>query len=203
MRTLYLSYAARLFFCLCLCLALSLSFSIRAPAQSEPFPLHGKPDKPTAGGSSPSPSQSPSPSSPASAKTKGRQAIKVPRPKFFKSLKDAYVSKKEPHLLMILHLPKAGGTGFIELYNRTGKDLALFQFSIEALGQVGEIEFEELPSSWSAAKEVKMATLRELEIRTPRAYDADANDVYPELIIHQTDLTTQKPELSKKKIANP
>lgn len=175
------------------------NLALPALAQSEPFPLHGTPDKPEKPAV-----EAPKAPKPAS-KPKGRQAIKVPKPKFFKGLKDAYQSKKEPHLLLIMHLPKEGaqGAGFIELYNRTGKDLALFQFTIEALGQVGEIEFEELPSGWSAAKEVRMSTLRELEIRKPRAYDAEANEVYPELIIHQTELSSEKPELSKKKISSP
>ncbi|EFX60191.1 hypothetical protein DAPPUDRAFT_278859, partial [Daphnia pulex] len=160
-----------------LVIALGLVNLPRVLAQSEAFPLPAPDPLP----SERKPSAAPKPvdktnAEAVPAKPKRRQAIKVPKHKVVKNIKDAYQSISEPHLLLILHLPKEGGAGFIELHNRSDKDLALFQFTIEALGQIGELEFEELPSGWSAVKEVRMSTLRELEIRKPRAFDTDAND---------------------------
>ncbi len=126
--------------------------------------------------------------------------IKVPPIKFFKNLNESYNSGSQPHLLMILHLSQATGAGFIEVHNKTKQDLAIFQFTIHALGHEGELEFEELPAGWSAVKEVKLSSLRELEIRTPRAYDKDATEISPQLIIHRTDLGSEKLEVGKKKI---
>lgn len=143
--------------------------------------------------------ETPPPAPKPSPTAKKMRPIQVPPFKYIKDLKNAYASSSQPHLLLILHLPPQGGAGFIEVHNRTKKDLAIFQFTLHALGHEGELEFEELPAGWSAVKEVKLSNLRELEVRTPRAYDKDASEIAPQLIVHRVDLIGQKLEVGKRK----
>ena len=134
------------------------------------------------------------------AKAASHPKIKVPKAERFRDMKTVYQSSTQaPHILMILHLPPGGqGEVFIEVYNRTKTQLGIFQFTLAALGDEGEIEFEDLPAGWSAVKSVKLSSLKELRIRTPRAIDKDANDVAPQLLVHVIDQTGQKFQIGKR-----
>ncbi len=138
---------------------------------------------------------SPSPTATAASKPK----IKIPKAVRFRDMKAVYQSSlSEPHILMILHLPVGGkGEVFIEVYNRTKTELGIFQFTLVALGHEGELEFEDLPAGWSAVKSVKLSSLKELRVRTPRAFDREANDVAPPLLIHVIDQVGQKLQVGK------
>ncbi|WP_141734772.1 hypothetical protein [Oligoflexus tunisiensis] len=126
--------------------------------------------------------------------------IAIPEPKIFASLKDVYNSGSGEHVLMILHLPKESGAAFVEIYNRTQKEISLFRFTLAALGHEGELDFDDLPAGWSAVKEVQLTSLRELAIRNPKAFNANADEITPRLVIHHVTTVGKKPKLGKRKI---
>jgi hypothetical protein len=126
--------------------------------------------------------------------------IAIPEPKVFASHKDVYNSGSSEHVLMILHLPKDSGTAFVEIYNRTKQEISLFRFTLTALGHEGELDFDDLPAGWSAVKEVRLTSLRELAISNLKAYNANADEITPKLVIHHITTLGQKPKLGKRKI---
>ena len=139
-------------------------------------------------------------SAPAAAATGPKPKIKIPKAIRFKDMKAVYQSSlSEPHILMIMHLPVGGkGEVFLEVYNRTKTEIGIFQFTLVALGHEGEIEFEDLPAGWSAVKSVQLSSLKELRVRTPRAFDREANDIAPPLLIHVIDQAGQKLQVGKR-----
>jgi hypothetical protein len=126
--------------------------------------------------------------------------MKVPKAIRFRDMKSVYQSSlSDPHVLMILHLPSGGkGEVFLEVYNRTKTEIGIFQFTLVALGHEGEIEFEDLPAGWSAVKSIQLSNLKELRIRTPRAFDREANEIAPPLLIHVIDQVGQKLQVGKR-----
>lgn len=185
-----------------ICLSLAVSVGLARADEPGASPSPQTPGAPTPAASEPSPAAAPAGEAIIKMPAKAVRRMKVPAIKVV-SLKDAYTATStQPHLLLILHLPRAGGAGYIEVHNKTKQDLAIFQFTLHALGHEGELEFEELPAGWSAVKEVKLTSLRELEVRTPRAYDKDATEIVPQLVIHRVDLMTQKLEIGKRKVEN-
>ncbi len=126
--------------------------------------------------------------------------MSVPESKVFPSHKDVYNSGSSEHVLMILHLPKESGTAFVEVYNRTKQEISLFQFSLTALGHEGELVFDDLPSGWSAVKEVQLSSLRELAIRNPKAFNVNADEISPRLVIHHVTAFGKMPKIGKRKI---
>jgi hypothetical protein len=126
--------------------------------------------------------------------------IVVPQPKVFSSHKDVYQSGSGEHVLMILHLPKDSGAAFVEVYNRSKQEISLFQFSLTALGHEGDLVFDDLPAGWSAVKEVQLSSLRELAIRDVKAYNVNADEVTPRLVIHQITTLGKMPKIGKRKI---
>lgn len=126
--------------------------------------------------------------------------IAVPQPKVFTSHKDVYNSGSSEHVLMILHLPKESGAAFVEVYNRTKQEISLFQFNLTALGHEGELVFDDLPAGWSAVKEVQLSGLRELAIRNPKAFNANADEISPRLVIHHVTALGKMPKIGKRKI---
>lgn len=126
--------------------------------------------------------------------------IAVPEPKVFSSHKDVYNSGSSEHVLMILHLPKESGTAFVEVYNRTKQEISLLQFSLAALGHEGELVFDDLPAGWSAVKEVQLSSLRELALRNPKAFNANADEISPRLVIHHVTALGKMPKIGKRKM---
>jgi hypothetical protein len=126
--------------------------------------------------------------------------IKVPQAKVFTTHKDVYNSGSGEHVLMILHLPKESGTAFVEIYNRTKEEISLFQFTLTALGHEGELDFDDLPAGWSAVKEVRLSSLRELTIRKPKAFNANADEITPRLVIHHITAFGKNPKIGKRQI---
>jgi hypothetical protein len=126
--------------------------------------------------------------------------IAVPQPKVFTSHQDVYNSGSGEHILMILHLPKDSGPAFVEIYNRTKQEISLFQFTVTALGHEGELDFDDLPAGWSAVKEVRLSSVRELAIRNPKAFNANADEITPRLVIHQITAAGKNPKIGKRKI---
>jgi hypothetical protein len=127
-------------------------------------------------------------------------AINVPKPQVFTSHKDVYQTGAGEQVLMILHLPKDAGPAFVEIYNRTKIEISLLQFTLTALGHEGELEFDDLPPGWSAVKEVQLASLRELEIRNPKAFNVNADEISPRLVIHQIQRVSKGPKVGKRKV---
>ncbi|MDQ3235042.1 MAG: hypothetical protein M3Q07_24805 [Pseudobdellovibrionaceae bacterium] len=126
--------------------------------------------------------------------------IAVPVAKVFTSHKDVYNTGGGEHVLMILHLPKESGSAFVEIYNRTKQEISLFQFSLTALGHEGDLVFDDLPAGWSAVKEVQLSSLRELAIRNPKAFNANADEIFPHLLIHHVTALGKTPKIGKRKI---
>jgi len=126
--------------------------------------------------------------------------IAVSQAKVFASHKDVYNSGSGEHVLMILHLPKESGPAFVEVYNRTKQEISLFQFTLTALGHEGDLDFDDLPAGWSAVKEVQLSSLRELAIRNAKAFNANADEISPKLLIHQVTTLGKMPKLGKRKI---
>lgn len=126
--------------------------------------------------------------------------IAVPVMQNFTVLKDVYKSSAQQHVLVILHLPKDSGRAYIELYNRTKEDISLFQFTLVALGHEGELMYDDLPAGWSAVQEVQLSSLRELEIRKPKAYNANADEITPRLVIHRITTESALPRVGKRRI---
>jgi hypothetical protein len=111
-------------------------------------------------------------------------AIVVPQPRIFPSIKNAYNSIPQQHVLMVLHMPPGSGKAFVEIHNRTRQEISLLQFTLTAMGQKGDLDFDDLPPGWSAVKEVKLSTLRELAIRNVKAFNSNADEISPRLVIH-------------------
>jgi len=129
-----------------------------------------------------------------------QELIRVPPIKMIRNLSQAYHSGAGPHILILLHVPKDKGGAFVEVYNRTSVEISLFRFTLTALGHEGELEFEGLPAGWSAVKQVKFDSIRELAIRNPRAIDKDANDITPRLEIHQTQMLVSNMTTGMRKV---
>lgn len=125
------------------------------------------------------------------------RSISLPPIRIFRSHQSVYRSPSRPHLLIILHVPKEKGPAFVELYNKTKEDLGIFKVSLSALGDEGEIDFDDLPKGWSAVKEVKLSSLWELAFRNARAFNQNADEIYPEVLIHQVEWTGNKPKVGK------
>ncbi len=104
------------------------------------------------------------------------ESIAVPPMKEFHDLKQIYKTDGTPQVLLVLHLPKGPGKAFIEVYNHTGRNLAIFQFSLHSVGQIGDLSFEDIPAGWSGVKETGLNNIRELTIISPRAIDDKANE---------------------------
>lgn len=124
----------------------------------------------------------------------------VPAPRIFTSLKDVYNAGAGEHVLVILHLPKESGSAFVEVYNRTKQEIGLCQLTLSALGHEGELEFDDLPAGWSAVKEVRLTSLRELAIRHPKIFNANADEITPRLVIHHIIAPGQTPKPGKRKL---
>ncbi|RZA25063.1 MAG: hypothetical protein EOP10_08015 [Proteobacteria bacterium] len=112
------------------------------------------------------------------------ESISVPPMKQFQDLKKIYKTDGTPQILLVLHLPNGPGKAFIEVYNHTGRNLGIFQFSVHSVGQIGDLSFEDIPSGWSGVKETGLSNIRELTIISPRAIDDKANEFNPKLVIH-------------------
>jgi hypothetical protein len=126
--------------------------------------------------------------------------VAVPQPKVFSSHQDVYKSGSGEHVLMILHLPKESGAAFVEVYNRTKQEISLFQFSLTAMGHEGDLDFDDLPAGWSAVKEVQLSSIRELAIRNVKAFNANADEITPRLVIHQVTALGKMLKIGKRKI---
>jgi hypothetical protein len=126
--------------------------------------------------------------------------MSVPQAKVFSSHKNVYDSGAGEHVLIILHLPKESGAAFVEVYNRTKREISLFQFTLTAMGHEGDLDFDDLPAGWSAVKEVKLSSLRELAIRNPKAFNDNADEIAPRLVIHHVNIFGAMPKIGKRKL---
>ncbi len=126
--------------------------------------------------------------------------LTIPAAKIHRSHKDVYSSSAGPQLLLILHVPKEAGSVYIELHNRTAEEISFFGFTLSALGHEGELEFDDLPAGWSSMKEVKVSSLRELAIRNARAFNQNADEITPRLVIHQVEWLGTPPKTGRHKI---
>jgi|GEM_PF-6029319 len=133
-------------------------------------------------------------------KNPSQAGLVVPSSKVFKSHNDVYNSTPGEQLLMILHMPKESGSVFIEVYNRTKEEMSLFQFTLSSLGHEGDLEFDDLPPGWSAVKEVRLSSLRELAIRNAKAYNKNADEIQPRLVLHQIEQGSKPLKIGKHKI---
>lgn len=125
--------------------------------------------------------------------------IQIPSVKVFNKLSDVYKPVPGQHILLVMHLPPESGEAFLEVFNHTQSELSLLQFSLSTMGMDGELEYEDLPPGWSAVKIVKLTSLRELLIRNAHAFDKNADEVAPRLVIYQTQLGSNKPQLGTHK----
>jgi hypothetical protein len=128
------------------------------------------------------------------------RGLVVPSSKVFNSQREVYNSTPGEQLLMILHVPKESGPVFIEVFNRTKEEMSLFQFTLSSLGHEGELVFDDLPPGWSAVKEVRLGSLRELAIRNAKAYNKNADEIQPRLVLHQIEQGNRPLKTGKHKI---
>lgn len=110
--------------------------------------------------------------------------IKVPAFKNIQDLKRIYKTDGTPQLLLVMHLPKGPGKAFLEVYNHTGRNISIFQFSVHSVGQTGDLVFEDLLAGWSGVKDTTLSNINELTIIQPRVIDDKAVEFYPKLVIH-------------------
>lgn len=110
--------------------------------------------------------------------------IKVPAFKNIQDLKRIYKTDGTPQLLLVMHLPKGPGKAFLEVYNHTGRNISIFQFSLHSVGQTGDLVFEDLLAGWSGVKDTTLSNINELTIIQPRVIDDKAVEFYPKLVIH-------------------
>lgn len=127
-------------------------------------------------------------------------AIKVPPFKKITSLQQIYKTDGTPQILLVMHLPKGKGKGFMEVYNHTGRNISVFQFSLYSVGETGDLSFEDIPKGWSSVKEANLSNLNELTVIQPRAIDDKAVEFYPKLVIHYEIGLLNKIKPEKKKI---
>ena len=128
------------------------------------------------------------------------QQIAVPKFKQVHNLKDIYKTDGTPQILLVMHLPKGKGKGFIEVYNHSGRDISIFQFSIHTYGETGDLSFEDIGKGWSSVKETTLSNINELTIIRPRAIDSKAEEFYPKLVIHYEVGLIKNLKQGKKKI---
>ncbi len=128
------------------------------------------------------------------------QSIEIPSFKQIHNLKQIYKTDGTPQILLVMHLPKGKGKGFIEAYNHTGRDISIFQFSLHTYGETGDLSFEDIGKGWSSVKEATLTNVSELTLIRPRAIDSEANEFYPKLVIHYEIGLIKNLKQGKKKI---